>query len=66
MLAFMATHSSVLNWRMSWTEKPGGLQPMGLQRVTQLKQLKERSSWKHSESYYLQVSIEILLHRQDY
>ena len=29
----MATHSSILAWRMSWTEKPGGLQCMGLQRV---------------------------------
>ena len=31
----MATHSSVLAWRIPWTEEPGGLQPMGLQRVTQ-------------------------------
>ena len=29
----MATHSSVLAWKISWTEEPGGLQPMGLQRV---------------------------------
>ena len=29
----MATHSSVLTWRILWTEKPGGLQSMGLQRV---------------------------------
>ena len=29
----MATHSSILAWRISWTEEPGGLQPMGLQRV---------------------------------
>ena len=28
-----ATHSSVLAWRILWTEKPGGLQSMGLQRV---------------------------------
>ena len=27
----MATHSSVLAWRISWTEEPGGLQSMGLQ-----------------------------------
>ena len=25
----MATHSSILAWRSPWTEKPGGLQPMG-------------------------------------
>ena len=29
----MATHSSVLAWRIPQTEKPGGLQSMGLQRV---------------------------------
>ena len=31
----MATHSSVLAWRIPRTEEPGGLQPMGLQRVRQ-------------------------------
>ena len=29
----MATHSSVLAWRIPWMEEPGGLQSMGLQRV---------------------------------
>ena len=29
----MATHSGVLAWRIPWTEEPGGLQPMGSQRV---------------------------------
>ena len=29
----MATHSSVLAWRIPWTEEPDGLQSMGLQRV---------------------------------
>ena len=29
----MATHSSILSWRIPWTEKPGGLQFMGSQRV---------------------------------
>ena len=32
----MATHSSVLAWRMPWTEEPRGLQAMGLQRVRHL------------------------------
>ena len=27
------THSSILAWEMSWTEKPCGLQSMGLQRI---------------------------------
>ena len=29
----MATHSSILAWRIPWTEEPGGLQSMGLHRV---------------------------------
>jgi len=29
----MATHSSILAWRTPWTEEPGGLQSLGLQRV---------------------------------
>ena len=29
----MATHSSVLAWRIPWTEEPGGLQSMGSHRV---------------------------------
>ena len=36
----MATHSSVLDWRIPWKEDPGGLQSMGLQKSrTRLKQL---------------------------
>ena len=29
----IATHSSILAWRIAWTEEPGGLQFMGSQRV---------------------------------
>ena len=29
----MATHSSILAWRIPWAEEPDGLQSMGLQRV---------------------------------
>ena len=29
----MATRSSTLAWRIPWTEKPGGLQSLGSQRV---------------------------------
>ena len=32
----MATHSSILAWRIPWTEEPGGLQSMGLQSRTRL------------------------------
>ena len=29
----MATHSSILTWKTPWTEEPGGLQSVGLQKV---------------------------------
>ena len=29
----MATHSSILDWKIPWTEEPGGLQSIGSQRV---------------------------------
>ena len=47
----MATHSSILAWRIPWTEEPGGLHPIGSQRVRQ------DCATKHStvirRSYYL-------------
>ena len=30
----MATHCIILAWRISWKEEPGGLQSMGLQRLS--------------------------------
>ena len=35
----MATHSSILAWRIPWTEEPGGLQSMGSQSQKRPKQL---------------------------
>ena len=35
----MATHSSILAWRIPWTEKPLSLQSMGLQSIRQTEQL---------------------------
>ena len=35
----MATHSSILAWRLPWTEEPGGLQYMGLQESDMTEQL---------------------------
>ena len=35
----MATHSSILAWKMPWTEEPGGLQSTGSQRVDTTEQL---------------------------
>ena len=40
----MVTHSSVLAWRIPWTEEPGGLQSLGRQRSwTRL------SEWAHAQ-----------------
>ena len=35
----MATHSSILAWKISWTEEPGGLQSMGLQELDSTERL---------------------------
>ena len=41
----MATHSSILTWRIPWTEEPGGLQSMGSYRVWH-----DQSNWaQHTE-----------------
>ena len=59
----MASHSSILAWEIPWTEKPGGLQSMGLQRVEhdwphvstqniQRSGLTESKGWKLSRKYW--------------
>ena len=35
----MATHSSILDWRIPWTEEPGGLQSMESQKLDTNEQL---------------------------
>jgi len=35
----MATHSSILTWRIPWTEEPGGLQSVGSQKTDRTEQL---------------------------
>ena len=45
----METHSSVLTWRVPWTEEPGELQSMGLQRVGH--------DWAHSQIVDLQYCV---------
>ena len=44
----MATHSSVLAWRIPGTGEPGGLPSMGSQSQTRLKQLSSSSSSMHA------------------
>ena len=46
----MATHSSILAWEISWTEEPGGLQSMGLQKSqTQVWQNTHTHTHAHTE-----------------
>ena len=46
----MATHSSILAWRIPWTEEPGRLQSMGPQCRTQLRN--EHSVYVLSDSFH--------------
>ena len=51
----MATHCSILAWEIPWTEKPGGLQLMGYQRVrhdlgtTTAKHLKKKNVGQYNQ-----------------
>ena len=40
----MAAHSNILAWKIPWTEEPGGLQSMGLQRVGH--------DWAHMQNFH--------------
>ena len=40
----VATHSSILAWEIPWTEEPGGLQSMGLQRVRYVQATKQQNT----------------------
>ena len=51
----MGTHSSILAWRITWTEEPGGLQTMGSQRVrhdqaTEHTHTHDIQTWVHTSS----------------
>ena len=41
----MATHSSILAWKIPWMEEPGGLQSMGSQRVGDRELVMDREAW---------------------
>ena len=48
----MATHSSILAWKIPWTEEPGRLQSMGLQRL--------RHNWAIEYAFYFKCPAESL------
>ena len=47
----MAIHSRILAWRILWTEEPGGLQSIGAQSQTRLKQL-SMHAWCMKQLWY--------------
>ena len=47
----MATHPSILSWRIPWTEESGGLQSMGSQRAT-----KQKENFYESENAFVPVN----------
>ena len=53
----MATHSSILVWRIPWTGEPGGLQYVGLQRVRQ----DRVTELKLNSSQFIQVILSDIL-----
>ena len=59
----MATHSSILAWRIPWTEQPGGLQSMGLQRVGHDRETTESHG---TERLTLSLSLSIMIICQIY
>ena len=50
----MAIHSSILAWRIPWTEEPGGLQSTGSQRV------RHHGATKHTAQHKVYVSFQRL------
>ena len=47
----IAAHSSILAWKILWTEKPGGLQSTGSQRVRHDLLTKQQQRFKKSQEY---------------
>ena len=52
----LATHSSILAWRIPWIEEPGGLQSMGSQRVRH-----NRSDFAHMHTHIFFIFLRLCL-----
>ena len=53
----MATHSSIIAWKIPWTEKPGELQSMGLQRVGLDLKTKQQQNSRDSQCFWSRFNI---------
>ena len=47
----MATHSIILAWKIPWTEEPGGLKSMGLQKVGYINTTHRQDSWSQKVTF---------------
>ena len=57
----MTTHSSILAWRIPWTEEPGGLQPVGSQRVnTTEEEILHKEHFRDEKASFKMYSIPFL------
>ena len=50
----MATHSSILAWKILWAEEAGGLQSIGSQRI-----IHNRATYTHTYITYLKIHLRI-------
>ena len=55
----MATHSSILAWKILWTEEPGRLQPMGVARVGHDLATKPPPRWHNTPTYWGHLETEM-------
>jgi len=62
----MATHSSILTWRIPWTEEPSGLLFIELQRLDTIERLSMHALIKFNRAGVtaIQISISILMYSQ--
>ena len=61
----MATQSSILAWKIPWTERPGGFQSMGSQRdVTE--RLNTHTTLWQSEWFRLQSAVDVCIIAENY
>ena len=66
----MATHSSILTWRIPWTEEPGGLQSIGSRKVghnwaTKQRQKKSRQFLQGLPRLQFQIHPRLTLHAEN-